>query len=143
MEQVLLKQEINQLQVQLTQKITHTETGKEKAIYEMYDALLNECMLDIMQLEALERDVALKGSIMKYKSIFQQLIGELTILLQDLMQVPYPVLIKKKVYEEIDELIADIEDCIENINEALEGKGNLFHYMEAWNIGVFFENDYT
>lgn len=56
-------------------------------------------------------------------------------------EMPFELIKGKKYYEELDLLMADLEDWIDDTNESLEKLDQneiFFSYMEAWDMGIFF-----
>lgn len=141
MQRELLEKQFHELQTQLIQKMVTLQEASEQAIYKMYDAFIKECQSQLIQLEEMKKETLTKGIISNYEEEFYELIEEVVTQLNALLEVPCAVMIRKKSYcEAMDDLIADLDDWIENVNEALDGKGTGFNYMEAWDIGVFFES---
>ena len=46
---------------------------------------------------------------------------------------------KKKLYEEMEPLMAEIDDWIDEVNEAVLNDEEQLKYIEKWDIGIFFE----
>ncbi len=140
MQRSLLEERLDTLDNQLAQKMEQLEE-KEKNICLMYESLIQNFRIQLQRFEALKEEGALKKIFNKHQDTFQGIMEEIIDFLEVLIKLPYKVLVGKKAYEEMDELIADLEDWIETINEDLEEVTNSkFAYIEAWDIGVFFEH---
>lgn len=140
MQRNLLEERLDTLDNQLAQKMEQLEE-KEKNICLMYESLIQNFRIQLQTFESLKEESVLKKIFNKHQDTFQGIMEEIIDFLEVLIKLPYKVLVGKKVYEEMDELIADLEDWIETINEDLEEVAeNQFTYIEAWDIGVFFEH---
>lgn len=139
MQRNLLEERLVTLDNQLAQKMAQLEE-KEKNICLMYESLIQTFRMQLQTFESLKEESTLKKIFNKHQDTFQGIMEEIVDFFEELMELPYKVLVGKKVYEEMDELIADLEDWIETINEELEEvTDSQFAYIEAWDIGVFFE----
>ncbi len=56
-----------------------------------------------------------------------------------ILEQPFEDLVMKQVYEVLDPLLAALDDLIEDLNEYGEVKGKAIPYIEAWDIGFFYE----
>ena len=56
-----------------------------------------------------------------------------------ILEKAFEDLIMKQVYEDLDPLLATLDDLIEDLNEYGETKGRAIPYIEAWDIGFFYE----
>ena len=107
--------------------------------YEMLSSLTQELVDLERNMESLKQNPRIKNKLMPYEGQWLDLLEELCESLEVLEEQSYAVVKGKKIYESVDEIIADLEDWIECVNEVLEDEEINMSYLEAWDIGVFFE----
>lgn len=81
------------------------------------------------------KKAALKNEAQQVEEILEELESAYAAIVNE----SYDNLIMKQIYETIDPLIADIDDLIEDLNEYGETIGKSIPYVEAWDIGFFYE----
>ncbi len=121
----------NKFQLQLT------TTNDSQAYYEMLIHFTDEMIGLTQQIEQLKKDFSVRRQLKEYEHQWFDIMDELQESLQILELENLNSAKGKKLYETVDEIVADLEDWIESVNEYLEDKEPL-SYIEAWDIGVFF-----
>lgn len=77
-----------------------------------------------LEKEAEEVEIVLEEIEETFATILEQAFGDL---------------VMKQVYEVLDPLLATLDDLIEDLNEYGETKGKALPYIEAWDVGFFYE----
>lgn len=131
--QNILLEKVAQLESKATTQV------QDGAYYEMLIQLAKELMDLVDQVETLKQETAIKNQLIALEGQWLETMDELCESFDILADESFGAVKGKKIYETVDEIIADLEDWIENVNEVLEDKGVNIAYLEAWDIGVFFE----
>ncbi|MBP3886381.1 MAG: hypothetical protein J6F30_01815 [Cellulosilyticum sp.] len=117
------------------------EAKKQVALqgyYEMLACFAKELAQLVSQVQALKEKPIIKNKLIPYDGQYLAIMDELCETLEILEEESFTLVRGKKIYEVVDEMVADLEDWIENVNEILEDEGVNMSYLEAWDIGVFF-----
>lgn len=122
-----MKNKLTSLEEQLRTKASIQ--ANEEAVYTMFANVAGECTLQLQKMNQITDDTSAGEAILE----------EITDLLEQFVEMPYHLLISKKTYENFDEIMAELDDWVESINELIETHSEPFSYMEAWDLGVFFE----
>lgn len=122
-------------------KMRHIVNEQEKTVYNMLSELAKEIQKLLVYMEEISKAPSCKGIVFNYQPQCQGIIEETLEILEEFTNMPFKELIGKKLYEVIEDQMADLDDWIETINEELEHTSKCFHYIEAWDIGVFLENN--
>ena len=110
----------------------------EDDYHQMMVALIDEMQQKTEKLQDLTKRAALPIGIKRLMNEWQAFVEEFIELLTSLQSLDYMVIKKKRAYEGLEELMADVDDWIDEADETLESCGESISYMEAWDIGVFF-----
>lgn len=89
------------------------------------------------EVERLKKSSSAKYILTANEHQWLDIMEELCESLQMLEEESLKVVKQKKLYEAVDEVIADLEDWIEMVNESI-GAETPLAYIEAWDIGMFF-----
>ena len=108
----------------------------EGSYYEMLSRVVNELIHLIERIEQLSTVSHLKAAFKPYEGQWFFIMDEICEALEVLATEAFGAIKGKKIYEEVDEVMADLDDWIEAVNE-MEMDDTL-PYLEAWDIGVFF-----
>ena len=130
-----------ELENRIRDKMMDAANEREKLVYSMLSRLGKEIKQLLIDIEEVADDPSCKGVVLKYQTRCEEIIEETLETLEELIEMPFKVLIGKKLYEVIEDQMADLDDWIETINEALENTSKCFPYIEVWDIGVFLENN--
>lgn len=136
-----LCEKLAKLENKMHDQMMHTVNEQEKVIYNMLSGLAKEIQQLLVYMEEMSKEPACKGIVFNYQPQCQDIIEETLEILEELINMPFKVLIGKKIYEVIEDQMAELDDWIETINEELENTSRCFPYIEAWDIGVFLENN--
>lgn len=122
--------------------IEHNMTIKqeqENPFYEMLFAL-SENLIKISQVayEAINAGRSKKLLQSKWDEMIR-ILDEIEETFEWIVDQPYESLVMKHIFESLEQSLADLDDLIEDINEELENKEKVIPYVEAWDIGFFFE----
>lgn len=129
------------LENKMHDKMTHAINEQEKVVYEMLNGLAKEIQQLLVSMEKVSEEPPCKGIVFNYQRQCEEIIEKTLEILEELIDVPFKVLIGKRLYEVIEDQMADLDDWIETINEALVHTSKSFPYIEVWNIGVFLDNN--
>ncbi len=129
------------LENEMYDKMIPAANEQEKLAYNMLNGLAKEMKQLLMDIEDVASDPSYKGVILKSQSQCEDIIEETVDILEEMIEMPFKALIGKKLYEVIEDQMADLDDWIETINEALEHTSKSFPYIEVWDIGIFLENN--
>ena len=132
--------QLTQIQNKIQDKLQSIEKDGEKSVYHMLGALIDEC-------HQLLRKVEETAQLSTYQEILlcelpegEAIIEETLQILEESIDLPFKLLTSKKVYEMIEDQMADLDDWIETLNENLDETTYSFSYIESWDIGIFLEN---
>ena len=122
--------------------IEHNMTIKqeqENPFYEMLFAL-SENLIKISQVayEAINAGRSKKLLQSKWDEMIR-ILDEIEETFGWVIDQPYEKLVMKHIFESLEQSLADLDDLIEDINEELDNKEKVIPYVEAWDIGFFFE----
>lgn len=73
----------------------------------------------------------------EWKALHQSL-HQVVDLLEQTKDHAYEVVKGKRYYELIDDCMAEIDDCLDDLNEKLVCYHENIPYLESWDIGLFF-----
>ena len=111
----------------------HNEVLRKKGNSPFYSMLLALSENLIMVTKVIGEMV---GTEIKVSSLEKEAIEETFAII---LEKAFEDLIMKQVYEDLDPLLATLDDLIEDLNEYGETKGRAIPYIEAWDIGFFYE----
>ena len=137
----LLHEKLTQLDQKMYFKMMDTANEQEKSAYNMLSGVLKEIDQLLMDLEEVASNPSFKSIVLNHRSECEEIIEETLAILEEMSEMPFKSVIGKKFYEVFEGQMADLDDWIETINEALEYTSISFPYIEAWDIGIFLEND--
>lgn len=132
-----LSRKLVRLENKMQEKMIYAVSEQEKLVYDMLISLVKEIQYLLVQIEEMVADASYSGIVPNYQTQCEDIVEETLEILEEIMEVPFKVLIGKKLYEAIEDQMADLDDWIETINEALEGSPKILSYIEAWDIGAF------
>ena len=118
-------------------KVKETTKQEEKDYYAMLIELIDELVQLINDVEQMYKMDQMKVELNRYKGQWIEVIDEVCEYLEVLEEQTFALVKGKKLYESFDEVMADLEDWIENINEVIDNEHPI-SYIESWDIGVFF-----
>ena len=118
-------------------KVKKTTKQEEKDYDEMLIQLIDELLHLVNDVEEMNKIVQMKRQLSLYEDQWIGAMDEICESLEMLEQQSFGIVKGKKLYETFDEVMADLEDWIENINEVIEDKQPI-PYIESWDIGLFF-----
>lgn len=136
-----LCEKLAELENKMNNQMMHTVNEQEKVIYNMLSGLAKEIQQLLVYMEEISKEPSCKGIVFNYQQQCQEIIEETLEILEEIINIPFKVLIGKKIYEMIEDQMAELDDWIETINEELDNTSRHFPYIEAWDIGVFLENN--
>ena len=125
------------------QKMTEHNKVLQQALsqpfYKMLLAL-SQNLIAISQLtcEIIETDIQ-QGFLQDEGEELLVLLEEVEEAFQWILDQPLEKLVLKRVFEILEQPLADLDDVIEDINEYLEEQGKVIPYVENWDVGFFFE----
>ena len=125
---------IKQMKAHFNQKSTGEETG----YYEMLGAVTDELLALCLQVEKIKEMPLTQSRFKGYEEAWHEIISAISEALQSLEELSYKEVKGKKIFEEVDEVFADLEDWIEDLNEENFMQEHPLSYLEAWDIGFFF-----
>ena len=109
------------------------QLSKQKEHHDYYEMLVTFTSALIQLSQQVQ---GLKNQLKAYECQWLNIMDELCESLQMFQEESFIVVKGKKIYETVDEVVADLEDWIETVNEHVE---EALPYIEAWDIGVFFK----
>ena len=122
--------------------IEHSNTlkqGIKNPLYEMLFALCeNLIKISQMTYEAINVDGNNKLLQNKWEEMIR-ILEEIEDIFEGILEQAYEKLVMRHVFESLEQCLADFDDLIEDINEELDDKEKVIPYVEAWDIGFFFE----
>ena len=122
--------------------IEHNMTIKQEQENPFYEMLLalSENLIKISQVayEAINAGRSKKLLQSKWDEMIR-ILDEIEETFEWIVDQPYESLVMKHIFESLEQSLADLDDLIEDINEELENKEKVIPYVEAWDIGFFFE----
>lgn len=132
--------QLDQFQNKIQGKLLTIETKQEKNVYVMLGKLMNECHELLNAVKKVAQTPSCQAIISSEFPEGESIVEETLAILEGITELPFKQLISKKVYETIEEQMADLDDWIETLNESLEHSSYSFPYIESWDIGVFLES---
>lgn len=120
-------------------KVTHDMSEEEKASYDMLGRLTKEILQLVIRIEEMAHHISCRPTVLKYQAHLGDIIDETVSILDELIEMPFKIIVGKKLYESIEDQMADLDDCIEIINEELVDASKILPYIETWDIGIFLE----
>lgn len=134
-----LCEKLSVLEKRLYAKVTHAMGEEEKASYDMFGRLVKEMLQLVIRIEEMALHISCRPTVLKYQANCDDIIDETVEILEELIEMPFKVILGKKLYESIEDQMADLDDCIEIINEELVDDSKILPYIETWDIGIFLE----
>ena len=136
-----LHEKLIQLNLKMHDKMVGAVNEQEKLAYNMLSGLVKEMNQLLMDIEEVVGNPSCKGIVLNHQNQCEEIIEDTLDILEEIIEMPFKAVIGKKLYEVIEDQMADLDDWIETINELLEHTSINFHYIEEWDIGIFLEND--
>ena len=135
-----LQKKLVGLENKIYDKIMHSVSEQEKIVYNMLSDLIKELQQLLMHINDMSNDSFYRSLLLSGHTQYEDIIEETLEILEELIEMPFKILIGKKLYVAIEDQMADLDDWIETINEEIEDASKVFPYIEAWDIGVFLED---
>lgn len=105
---------------------------------QMMVALIDEMQQKTEKLQDLTKQATLPLGIKRLMNEWQAFIDEFVEILTSWQTIDFMLIKKRRDYEALEALMAEVDDWIDEVNEALENCGESLSYMEEWDIGIFF-----
>lgn len=122
--------------------IEHNKTLKQELENPFYGMLLalSENLIKISQVayEAINLELSKKLLQSKWDEMIR-ILEEIEETFGWVIDQPYEKLVMKHIFESFEQSLADLDDLIEDINEEFDNNEKVIPYVEAWDIGFFFE----
>ncbi len=122
--------------------IEHNKTLKQELENPFYGMLLalSENLIKISQVayEAINLELSKKLLQSKWDEMIR-ILEEIEETFGWVIDQPYEKLVMKHIFESFEQSLADLDDLIEDINEEIDNNEKVIPYVEAWDIGFFFE----
>lgn len=131
--------QLSQFQDKIQDKLLGVTT-EEKAVYHMLSELMKECHQLLSAIEKVAQTPSCQAIMLAELPEGEAIVEETLAILEESIELPFKLLISKKVYEAIEDQMADLDDWIETLNESLEPFSYSFPYIESWDMGVFLES---
>lgn len=131
--------QLSQFQNKIQDKLLVVEMEEEKAVYNMLSELIKECHQLFSTIEEAAKTPSYQEVLLAELTEGEALMEELLEILEECIELPFKVMMRQKVYETIEDQMADLDDWIETLNESLDQPSCYFPYIESWDIGVFLE----
>ena len=106
--------------------------------HQMMVALIDEMQQKTDKLQDLTKQATLPLEIKRLMNEWKAFVGEFIKLLTSWQTLDFVTIKKKRYYEALEALMAEVDDWIDEANEALENCGESLSYIEEWNIGIFY-----
>lgn len=110
----------------------------EDDYHQMMVALIDEMQQKTEKLQDLTKQATLPLGIKRLMNEWQAFIDEFVEILTSWQTLDFMLIKKRRDYEALEALMAEVDDWIDEVNEALENCGGSLSYMEEWDIGIFF-----
>lgn len=120
----------------------HNHILRQQESHPFYKMLLNLSENLIEVTKAINEIVGMDIKVLAVKNEAKEVEGILEEIEESyatILKQPYGDLIIKQTYEALDPLIVAMDDLIEDLNEYGEAQGKIIPYIEAWDIGFFYE----
>lgn len=120
----------------------HNDVLRKKEDHSFYKMLLalSENLIEVTKAIGDIVGTDIKVASLQYEAEeVETVLGEIEETYAAILNQPYESLVMKKVYEALEPLVAAVDDLIEDLNEYGETKGKTVPYIEAWDIGFFYE----
>lgn len=130
--------QLSQLQDKIQDKLLIVST-EEEAVYRMLGELIKECYQLLSSIEEVAQQSSCQAIFLSELPEGEAIMEETLEILEECIGLPFKVLISQKMYETIEDQMADLDDWVETLNESLEESSCYFPYIESWDIGVFLE----
>lgn len=120
----------------------HNEVLRKQEDHSFYQMLLalSENLIEVTKAIGDIVGTDIKVASLQYEAEeVEEVLGEIEETYAAILNQPYESLVMKKVYEALEPLVAAVDDLIEDLNEYGETKGKTVPYIEAWDIGFFYE----
>lgn len=134
-----LCEKLSVLENRLYAKVAHAISEEEKASYDMFGRLVKEMLQLVIRIEEMAHHISCRSTVLKYQAQCDDIMDETVGILEELIEMPFKVIVGKELYESIEDQMADLDDCIETINEELVDASKILPYIETWDIGIFLE----
>lgn len=124
--------------IQMKAQFNQKSIGEEAGYYEMLEAVTDELLALGLQVEKIKEMPLTQSHFRGYEEAWNDIVAAISEALQSLEELSYKEVKGKKIFEEVDEVFADLEDWIEDLNEETFMQEHPLSYLEAWDIGFFF-----
>ena len=128
---------INEL-VELKDNITVQSGNIEGDLQEMLCALTEELIEKSQILFDAKQEKSIPISFMNSLKEWQEYMDAYCEVIRGWMNLDFITIKKCKYFEEMEDLMADLDDFIDTFNELYEVNNLQLGYMENWDIGIFF-----
>lgn len=129
-------------QLEKLQAALASTNASEEIVNKAYYKMIGQVCKDLLKIEGLIRTLQDNKLLnQQVRPIYEMMESAISSFCELLFQPEYQdfMLVKrKKLYEDLDDQMAELEDCIEDLNELLVEHGMKVHPLESWDIGLFF-----
>lgn len=133
-----MKIEERLIELQTNLKGFEGNNSEEAAYYTMLIELCKELKHLLQLIDEYKLHLGLRKQIIASEPEGKEIITAICEVLENESYQSFALVKNKKMYEVLDECMADLDDWIESLNEDIEAQGVTLPYIEAWDIGLFF-----